>query len=308
MVFALLFACVRSVGTEEPAVVDARFDLPDPPSLGLQYVTGEVIVEPYSELQVCHFGTYEGDETAIRSSMTFQSDEYGHHAFLFTTIADEGKYPDGAIIDCSGSNTSTMLEMIPLTMPTEAIVGGIAQMHLPEGMGVPLHTGQRWVIQSHYVNATANPVLVQDVVNLETANLEDIEVFASAYAHVDFDFEVPPGQVASAEIDCAWDQDVEILAMAGHMHEWGKSYTVDLVTPDGASERIYDVPDWDPAFRDAPPIFNFAPGEMALLAGDRFKTTCTWENDTDTALVFPAEMCTLSGLVYPAEEPLLCFN
>lgn len=307
MLVALLLACVRSV---DPAtsVIDARIALPAPPALGEQYVTADMVIEPYSEAQLCHFGTYEGEEMAIRASTTWQNPDYGHHAFFFATIAEAGKYPDGEFIDCSGSNTSTMLEMIPLTMPTQAIEDGISQMILPDGMGIRLRTGDRWVIQSHYVNPTASPVLVRDVVNLEAAHIEDIDTFASAFAHVDFDFAVPPGELASAEIDCAWESDIDILAMAGHMHEWGRAYSVDLVPTDGATERIYEVTDWDPAYRDAPPIYSYAEGEMSLLAGDRFRTTCTWENDTDETLSFPAEMCTLSGIVYPAEEPILCFN
>lgn len=307
MIF-LMFACVVAVDPATVTIVDARVDLPPPPVLGEQYVTADMVIEPYSERQLCHFGTYEGPEMAIRASTTFQNDEYGHHAFIFTTIADQDTYPDGDVIDCSASNTSTMLEMIPLTMPTEAIVDGIARMTLPDGMGIHLVPGQRWVIQSHYVNATANPVLVRDVVNLDAAYPEDIEVFASAFAHVDFGFEIPPGQVGTAEIDCAWEDDIDVLAMAGHMHQWGSAYSVDLETPDGGSERIYNIDDWDPSFRDAPPIYSYAEGEMSLRAGDVFHTTCTFENDTDEALVFPKEMCTLSGIVYPADEPVLCFN
>ena len=71
-------------------------------------------------------------------------------------------------------------------------------------------------------------------------------------------------------------------------------------------ERIYELPSWDPDWRDAPQVVVFPDGGIPVGARDRLIAECTWRNDTDEVLGFPTEMCVLMGLAYPLTETLSC--
>ena len=127
----------------------------------------------------------------------------------------------------------------------------------------------------------------------------------------DITFVVPakqenPGAVAQTiSIDCTFEDPVDVLFLAGHLHELGEAFSVDHSRADG-SERIYEVPDWDPYYRDVPPVNEYQVGEYHVAAGDSFTTTCTWTNPTDREVGFPEEMCATYGMAYPTKVPIIC--
>ena len=92
------------------------------------------------------------------------------------------------------------------------------------------------------------------------------------------------------------------------MHNYGVIFSVDHHRLDGTTERIYEVNDWDPIYRDVPPVEYFEDSNFVIKEGESLTTTCIYENDTEDALAFPAEMCTTIGIVYPAEEAFECYE
>jgi hypothetical protein len=289
-------------------VVDMRIDVPQAPTTGLQLVSPPVEVAAYEDAQLCWFGTWDEDTSGVVVSETWQHPSFGHHNILFMTTMSEDEHPDGSVVDCSERETELMLSMVPLTNPTESLGEGHTRMTLPDGMAVRVEPGTRWVMQSHYINPTDQPVLLHDVVNLHTVPIDDVEVFAAPFAQVSLGMDIPANSRADYLMDCSWDQDVDVLILFGHMHEWGEAIRIDWARSDGSEQTLYEVSEWDPVYRDAPPILHFDEGELRVQPGDRFLTQCAWDNDTDQDLDFPTEMCVAGGMVYPADEPVICFD
>jgi hypothetical protein len=172
-------------------------------------------------------------------------------------------------------------------------------------MGSPVRAGTRIVIQSHYINTSADPVLVRDVVNFETIPEDEVEVWAAPWGLGLTDMPLPPGEETTSTCECEWPEDVQILSMFGHMHERGTAMYMDHATEAG-TERLYDVAAWDPEFRDTPPVIHHALPGLAVKAGDASTTSCAFFNSEDTELDFPYEMCAMTGMMYPSRTPMSC--
>ena len=61
------------------------------------------------------------------------------------------------------------------------------------------------------------------------------------------DIRLPPGE-ADIRVKASWfvPVDVEVLAVAPHMHRLGRDMKITAAYPDGRSVDLIHVPDWDP--------------------------------------------------------------
>jgi hypothetical protein len=242
----------------------------------------------------------------VQTQWTYQSPG-GHHVVVLGTKAPADLYPDGEVLDCTTTDSLPMLSSEPLflgdgSFDPEKVETVTA---LPAGMASEITAGQRLILQSHYINATADPILVRDALSLELVDPATVETWAAPLIQFDAGFALPPGR-SSVEVDCTIDRDVDLLFLGGHMHEWGAAFSTELTRASGEATTLYDVPVWDPLYRDLPPLERYAEGELHLAAGDRLRTTCTWDNDTDHVMTFPEEMCVMFATAYPLEAPLIC--
>ena len=313
MIF-LLWACSGS-GTDtsqdtpdSDGVVDHTIDWSAQVQEGwFAFYSPDYVVPAYTDQTMCYFDTYDGPDVAVPWAAFYQNMEFGHHVVLMSSLAEEEDWPDGTIADCTDTNADIMIDSRPFLF-----AGGDStdlenpEMSLPDGMAIKLKSGTRFVIQSHHINYTDTPIRVNDVVFLEQAALETVDTFAAPWVHTSTDFIVPAGESMSLDVTCTFDQDVHLLSLLGHLHEWGASYRVVHNRLDGSSETIYDLPTWDVVFRDSPPTNTYAPGEMPVLAGESFTTTCAWNNDTSAPLAFPIEMCATVGFAYPLTVAIVC--
>jgi hypothetical protein len=215
----------------------------------------------------------------------------GHHAVL---LGARQPLPAGTIEDCSNGSDMAKYEMIML--PRE----------LPPGHGSKLPGGRNMVIQSHYVNTTSRPILVRDVVQLELVPMEQVRTWAAPIMHGTLDLEIPAGQSGEVSFDCVLEQDVELLVIGGHMHEWGTKFQAEIGPTIDALELLYLVDPWKAEFRDVPPVTLFYEQPKPLAAGTIVRTTCTWDNTESHPLVFPHEMCITFGIVAGQQDPVEC--
>jgi hypothetical protein len=118
-------------------------------------------------------------------------------------------------------------------------------------------------------------------------------------------FELYPGRVTTERFSCPWEDEVTILSLGGHMHDYGASYLITHEVEAG-SETLYEVQEWAPAYRFSPLTTGFEDGELIARPGERFATTCTWYNDGGTTLRYPDEMCTTFGVGYPLPDNYYC--
>jgi len=286
--------------------VDLRIDHQTDRDNTIRFDSPDYVVPPYADQTMCTFATYEGEEAAIRWAGFFQNLEVGHHVVLMASTADPDEWPDGAVANCTETDADIMTEARPFLFAGDLSGGLQPEMVLPEAMAVKLKSGTRFVVQSHHINTTGEPILVNDTVFLQLDDVDAVETWTAPWVHVQTDFEIPPQESLEIEVTCAFDDDVHVLSLLGHLHEWGTTYAVDYNKEDGTTERIYDIPQWDVQYRDAPPINVYQPGEFPVKAGESFTTTCAWTNDTDEPLGFPVEMCATVGFAYPQTVALVC--
>lgn len=140
---------------------------------------------------------------------------------------------------------------------------------------------------------------------LGLAPIDEVDVWLSHYGHGWGDIEIPPDQITEVVMDCMWEADLTIATLHGHMHH-GLSHSVDLIRTDGSIERIYDLPDWNPQWRNDPVQEDFDGAGLEVHPGDRFVTTCRWDNNTGGTIYFPEEMCGTSGILYGSMAPINC--
>ena len=287
---------------EGPEPVDLRVEVPEVSEDSVVLLGPDFVVGPYTEVMFCIFGTWEEEEQGMVAATTLQDKSFGHHAILMGTTVSPIIHPDGTTLDCTES--SEMVDMEPMIM-VEPVEQGITEMTLPEGMAMKLKQGQRWVLQSHYVNPTGDSLQVRDVVTLDLVNPAEVTTWAAPLVLVETDLVLPPGETTTLSFDCPVEEELNLLYLLGHMHEWGTSFSTDHTVGETA-ERIYEVPDWDLEFRDEPPRVEFGETGRALGIGDVLTTTCTWENETEDEIVFPYEMCASVGIAWPLTIPLVC--
>ncbi len=306
MTLMLLLACTG--GETETEYTDLRHDWPDPPEGGIQYKMPDLEIPAYTDMMACFFGTYEGEDIGIDMVETFQDESYGHHVILLGTSADSVEYPDGTVIDCSTEDQLDMDDLSPLFIPAGAgdDESGLGDMDLPDGMAIKYKTGARWILQSHYINPTDTPFITADAVNVGFVPADEVETWVAPFVNNVMDVDLPANQETTTVMECEWEKEVSVLFLLGHMHEWGSAFQLDWIKADGTEETIYEVPEWTVEYRDEPPVETYDVDSFTVQPGDRFRTTCTWDNDTDEALGFPAEMCTSTGLVYPQTVPIMC--
>jgi hypothetical protein len=298
----LFLACSQDSSSIDEDVNDVRIDY-SVTDADLIFSPPDMIVEAYSDQTMCWYDTYNGDTVGITGGRFLQHPEYGHHVIVMRTNADEDDVPDGTIIDCAEGNE--MVQQEPFILPTEGLEPGAAGLTLPEGMANKFKGGERLMIQSHHINYTDKPILLNDRVELSTIPIEEVETFAAPLIHTSTSLEIGSAESTKA-VECVFEEDLSFLYVFGHMHEYGTSIKIEYTKLDGSIETLYDLPVWDVEYRDNPPITRYELEEMQVKAGESFTTTCSWNNTTDEILGFPEEMCVASAMVYPATVAMVC--
>ncbi|MSQ01815.1 MAG: hypothetical protein EXR71_07975 [Myxococcales bacterium] len=268
----------------------------------------EFTVEPGADVMTCVFGSYMGPTVGLHDVHTHQG-AGGHHLQIMGTTTPLLDVPDGEVMDCTGDGGQfQMADLEPIGVTNGGSVNGEAigvSMPLAEGMAVRLEEGQRYVLQSHYINTGQEAFKVRDLAVLTTIPEEEVVTWAAPLIYNDSDFSIPPAGELTTSFECTTEKQWNFLYVLGHMHEWGTAFSIDR--QDGADYApFYNVPVWDPVFRDAPAIDYYPDGSLSVPEGTTFRTTCSWFNDQDEALVFPHEMCVAVNIVYPQKTTVIC--
>jgi hypothetical protein len=270
--------------------VDERVEMPADSDGVLNFAGPEFVVQPGEDVMVCMSVDYEGEEVAYRNALSLQG-RGGHHVIL---LGAKEPQPAGTVEDCSDGADMSKYDL--LMIPQE----------LPPGYGTKLPAGRHMVIQSHYVNTTDAPIRVRDVVQLELIPAAEVETWAAPIATNTIDFEIPAGQPGDVSFDCTLEQEVQLLMLGGHMHEWGTTFKTEVGPSADALELLYLVDPWKADFRDVPPVSLFFESPRVLPAGTVIRTSCTWENTESEMLMFPHEMCSTFGIVAGVRDPIEC--
>ncbi len=314
----MLLACAPEPDSKAadtgPAPVDLRVNPDDLPALTadqMMWLGPETVIPAYTDTMVCVFGTYTGPDIGMHSFETWQG-AGGHHMVLMGTTLGTDVFADGDVADCTSTGTVAMQDMDPLILNTAGNTNDL-ELPLPDGMAAKLRSGQRYVLQSHYLNTTDQALLVRDIGVSDTIPEDEVAIWTAPLVYNYADMEIPAQGALEVSFDCSFDDDFYYLYLQGHMHEWGTRISIDQVDQadqGGAGGEVltnrYSIDPWMPEMRDLPPTNIYEEGSFLVPAGTVMRTTCAWQNDTDEAILFPHEMCDGVAMVYPSEVPRIC--
>jgi len=166
-------------------------------------------------------------------------------------------------------------------IPVSASAVGSRTRPFPNGTGVPLPAGTQFVVQVHYnfdngrgsnrlalqlwqsptpLTEIPHGLLVANTTFLIPAGAPAISATATGYVTVDGAGGTKPGRV--------WE-------IFPHMHQLGRSITVELQRASGEKECLLDIDGnwnfhWQGSYQLATPV--------TVSAGDQVRITCTWDN------------------------------
>ena len=274
--------------------------IPDPPLGGFQIRTPIYEIGPGEEVQKCYWGTWEED-AAVNWYEEFQDPIYGHHVRMEGLPAGTG-HPDGHVSDCFEDDFGTRNNLFNTTYL--GLVGGIMELH--DGMGVRVRAGDRWTIQSHYINVTNETLYLQEVANIGFLPLDELTRPLSTWTFASLELDLQPNTTTDVTFDCSWPTDLTVTMIMVHMHERARAFFSETQSGKGAEwQPFYNLEEWLPEWRNEP-LAHRPDGGVPVSGGDIVRSTCRYYNETDEVLDFPTEMCVLEGLAWPLDEPLEC--
>jgi Ca2+-binding EF-hand superfamily protein/mono/diheme cytochrome c family protein len=154
-----------------------------------------------------------------------------------------------------------------------AYVPGNSFRILPEGFAKHLPAGSKISFQIHY---TPNGHATQDQIKiglLYAAQPPQYEVHVTALVKVGIN--IPPGAADHVETsEMPIPSNMMFMSFMPHMHVRGKAFKYELITPDGKSETLLDIPhydfNWQIQYQYAQPKF--------VPAGSKVRITAVYDN------------------------------
>ncbi len=272
--------CTGSGSPANPNLID-----PGPvPVNGMQIILPVIKdIQPGTDNELCTWtDTIVDKDLWVKSVQGIQS-AAGHHIVLYKTKTYQ---PGGTTRKCTDEDTAT------LRFVAGAGGEGVKEVNeAPGNLAFTIEKGNQIMINHHYINASPLPHDVQSAVNIVYTDPNDTSIIPSgALAVVDTNLHLAPG-TPSIDINCTMQQSVKAWYWIPHMHAYGSEITIDHITPDGVSERLFDTP-WTPEYTFHPPTMVTDPTTPKLLnKGDQVKVHCAWNNTTQSELTFGIEMC-----------------
>jgi hypothetical protein len=234
-------------------------------------------------------------EVDVVQSRGFQS-KFGHHAILMEVVGAEGRL--GQSHKCADADMTN----------ARFLAGGsdaAAQFHIPEGVAFRIKKASVLMVQTHWINTSAKPVVGQAVFNIGIKDADGSRQSAQLFAAYTANVALPARGPAHAKTACTIKQDMSLFALGGHAHEWGTHVKLTL-DRNGKSETLYDH-EWQPHYQADPPLNYFeTSAPLAFKAGDVLHVECDYQNTSDAEVRFPREMCVGMGFYFPGTADVQC--
>jgi hypothetical protein len=271
---------------------------PLPPGVSAVTLSMESHVLPGTEAHTCEFivTPTHADGFVVAASHVYTPGS--HHMILFrtdlTAIPPGGDQP----VDCYASAAGG-----PMSHVRGIIYGAqtpTGQMTYPTGVGLPLAAGEVVLMQTHYLNASSQPLDARADLTLDVSDGTGITTHAGVLFFYDPFIDVPPASTtARAQMRCAIPSDITLITAASHYHARGNDYAAYVDPPNAAvaTTPFYTSKDWDhPTTLGSP---------LSIAAGSRVRFSCGYQNADPTKEYFQGqsaaddEMCTFFAIYYP---------
>jgi len=316
----LLFGCSAEPKAPADSGTDAAVAGPidltvslAPPVDGYQAVTPPFEVPPYSEVEVCsiiELQPRDGESLVWFQELESLSSDNTHHMNIF--IGDfsflDAFVAEGASQTALGTESIQLpcedLELMGQAFPVFPSQRDSQRITLPRGVAAPMPLPLVAVASHHYVNSTADSIIINAALNMEVVAPEEVGTAANLLFNDIGGFEVEPGTRQSVSRTCVAERDVSVALVSTHTHEWAECTTLNRF--DGETGAVEDTPFYVNQNWDQPPIHHFEEGSFELKAGDGIHWACHYENGTDLGIVndgsAAGEMCVFAAVTWPASH------
>jgi hypothetical protein len=145
--------------------------------------------------------------------------------------------------------------------------------HLPEGIGQRLPRQSDVILQVHY-HPTGKPEVDRTRIGIYFSRVPVKQALHWSTAS-NSDFLLPAGK-SNIEVKASWNipAAVEVLAVSPHMHLLGRDMRMSVTLPNGRTQDLIHIPDWDPGWQSA----YFFQKRILLPMGSVVKVVAHFDN------------------------------
>ena len=283
-----LVSCSTSSPSSTASAPDAAVANPDDNvPIGLSTSTLKVVIPthtvPPGDSFECYYTDLKTDRDIYVNASTGKQGLGGHHITMYYATVSQD----------AGHHTCIDAEMAELRQVGAAgDAKGDGVIDLPPGVAVEIPAGKQIVVQTHYINATAQARDVEDEITVHLLQKADVKRFVQSFVVIDGTFEIPPRADYARTATCTVKQDLSLIMALGHMHERGQHYKLEHLDSSGKLLDTVIDEDWESAFTSHPPTKRWpTDAPYKLVAGEKLRQTCTWKNPDGDKVLFPVEMC-----------------
>ena len=272
---------------------------PPPPEEGFQLAM-DYTVEAYTEAWKCAVYRLETESISYVNSLHFQQN-YGMHHMTINTKGIIGGQLEPGLYDCAPFFEEQM-DSTMMIFGTQGDEDG--WLRLPEGVAASVPAGIDIIHEIHYVNTTESPIDLYSRVNAYTIPPEDREEGIWGGNVRDENIHIPANSQHTEWTRCIMNRDIDVLFLAGHMHQLGVEFSIRLFDGQTSGDIFYLNDDWH-----NPKITQYEE-PIHVAAGTGFEYACTWNNPKDVdisyGLTSDDEMCNLTFVHTPYDMNALC--
>lgn len=295
-VIAIVFAAAFATGCADEPVDDTPdagaplLEAP-PPGQGRQ-LSMDVTVAAGQETEQCQYVVVDAQVDIARFEHAYTRGS--HHLLLYQTgLAPSEVSRDR--FDCTGAQF-TELGVAGIAYAAQVPTGDLAY---PTDVALRAETGSVLLVQTHYLNAGAEPLDAQVRLNLWYAP-QPAPILAGTLFFYDWAILVPAGQTATAHMRCNVPADVNLVFGMSHMHRRGVGYRAMLedASANAAPTELFATTEWE----GIEPR-RYAP-TMPVAAGSVIDYRCDFQGEAGRDIVEgPSadanEMCMFVASYYP---------
>ncbi len=259
-------------------------DMPPPPRFATDWKLGppDLILEPAEDFSIPASGpdTYRCfvlptnlARDAYVSSIDFRpaSARVVHHINAFLDTSGAARTRDEA--EPGPGYTSFSGPGIAVYEDLGFWAGGHEPHHLPDGIGQRLPRQSDVILQVHY-HPTGKPEVDRTRIGIYFSRVPVKQALHWSTAS-NANFLLPAGQ-SNIEVKASWNipADVEVLAVSPHMHLLGRDMRMSVTLPNGRTQDLINIPDWDPSWQSA----YFFQKRILLPTGSVVKVVAHFDN------------------------------
>jgi hypothetical protein len=272
--------------------------VPDLNKGGVAMFTDVVTIKPGEDVTFCTYVPGTTDSVMYIHDTLGSQSKWGHHSILqYSTKAQEA-----GTRRCSQESQEAQQGQIIGGTGGE----GTGAIKLPDDIVSEVPAGAQFIINHHWINQSDAEIEAQAEMITVPSHADPSELrIARALSIAVLDFKVMPKEDGEQSGECTFEQDMDMLSMIGHEHQWGTHVKAERMRDDG-SDVIFDH-DYDESMVSHPKTTSYAAdAPFQFSKGDRVRMTCNWANTSNMELVFPREMCILFGWRLGGDKDTSC--